>query len=81
MFSSGQRTAVAGAFRLAGYEGPILVAPIVSEDERAFLLDPAALQSIHDRRTLEQVLQQLLGRKVFVVERRDSAWGAPISFE
>jgi hypothetical protein len=29
---------------------------------------------------LEQVLQQLLGRKVFVVQRND-AWGTPVPFE
>jgi hypothetical protein len=35
-FSAGQRAAVASAFKLAGYEGELLVAPIASEDERAF---------------------------------------------
>lgn len=45
MFNDGQRTAVAGAFKLAGYEGPLVVAPVASEDERAFLLDPEALRT------------------------------------
>ena len=80
MFNVGQRAAVVGAFKLAGYEGPLLVAPIVSEDERAFLLEPEALRALRDLRTLEQVLQQLLGRKVFVVER-DDRWGSPTVFE
>jgi hypothetical protein len=62
----------------AGYEGPVLVAPV--EDEGAFLLDSEALRALRHVRTLEQVLQQLLGRKVFVVERTDR-WGTPAPFE
>jgi hypothetical protein len=80
VFNTGQRTAVAGAFKLAGYDGPLLVAPITSDDERAFLLSPEAFTALRDVRTLEQVLQQLLGRKVFVVEHNPQ-WGSPIEFE
>jgi hypothetical protein len=80
VFNIGQRTAVRGAFRLAGYDGPLVTAPVTSEDERAFLLERDALRSLRDVRTLEQVLQQLLGRKIFVVERSD-AWGTPVPFE
>ena len=80
MFSIGQRTAVAGAFKLAGYDGPLVTAPVTSEDERAFLVERHVLSSVGDVRTLEQVLQQLLGRRVFVVEQSD-AWGAPVPFE
>ena len=80
MFNSGQRTAVAGAFTLAGYDGPLSTAPVTSEDERAFLLEPGTLRSLSHVRTLEQVLQQVLGRKVFVVERSDQ-WGTPVPFE
>ncbi len=80
MFNIGQRTAVAGAFRLAGYDGPLVTAPVTSEDERAFLLERDALGSLRDVRPLEHVLQQLLGRKVWVVERSD-AWGTPVRFE
>lgn len=80
MFNIGQRTAVEGAFKLAGYSGPLVTAPVVGEAERAFLLEPAALGRLRDVRTLEQILQQLLGRKVFLVERSD-AWGAPVPFE
>ena len=80
MFSIGQQTAVAGAFRLAGYSGPIFTAPETSGDERAFLVEPEVLQHLREVRTLEQVLQQLLGLKVFVVERSD-AWGTPVPFE
>jgi hypothetical protein len=80
VFNIGQRTAVEGAFRLAGYSGQLVTAPVTSEDERAFLLEPEALGQLRDVRTLEQIVQQLLGRKVFVVERSD-AWGAPVPFE
>lgn len=80
MFDIGQRTAVADAFKLAGYEGPLLIAPVTSEDERAFLLSPEELRLLRDVRSLEQILQQLLGRKVFVVAR-DERWGEPIPFE
>ena len=80
MFSIGQRTAVAGAFKLAGYDGPLVTAPVTSEDERAFLVERHVLRSVGDVRTLEQVLQQLLGRKIFVVEQSD-AWGTPVPFE
>ena len=68
MFNIGQRTAVAGAFKLAGYEGPLVTAPVTSDDERFFLLEPEALASLRDRRILEQVLGQVLGRKVGVME-------------
>jgi hypothetical protein len=80
MFNAGQRAAVAGAFKLAGYEGPLVVSPVVSGDECAFLLDSGALAALRDVRTLEQILQQMLGRKVFVAERRDQ-WGTPEPFE
>jgi hypothetical protein len=76
----GQRTAVAGSFRLAGYDGPLMVGSVTSEDERVFLLDADALSRLRDVRTLEQVLQQLLGRKVWVVER-EPRWGKPVPFE
>lgn len=80
MFTIGQRAAVAGAFTLAGYDGPLFTAPVTSEDERAFLLERDELRSLRDVRVLEQVLQQLLGRKVFVVERAE-VWGSPVPFE
>jgi hypothetical protein len=72
MFNVGQRTAVEGAFRLAGYTGRLVTAPVVSPDERIFLLRPADLEQVRDVRTLEQILQQLLSMKVAVVERRES---------
>jgi hypothetical protein len=80
MFNLGQRTAVAGVFKLAGYEGDLVVAPIASGDERAFLLEPEAFKALRDRDAVEQVLGQLLGRKVWVAERA-AQWGEPIPFE
>jgi hypothetical protein len=80
MFNVGPQAAVAGAFKLAGYDGELRVAPIVSEDERAFLLEPTAFQALRDVRVLEQVVTQLLGRKVHVGPL-DPRWGEPIPFE
>jgi hypothetical protein len=80
MFNLGQRTAVAGAFKLAGYVGNLMVAPVTSEDERVFLLESAAFKALCDRDVLEQVLTQLLGRKVWVAERTEQ-WGESIPFE
>jgi hypothetical protein len=58
-----------------------VVSPRVSpiRPEPAFLLRRQALDALPDVRTLEQVLQQLLGRKVFVVEE-DGRWGEPVPF-
>ena len=79
-FSVGQYAATTAAFKLAGYEGELLVAPITGEDERAFLLALADFRALRDRVALEQVLTQLLGRKVWVAERT-SQWGEPVPFE
>jgi len=79
VFSIGQRAAVVGAFRLAGHEGPLLTTPVTREDESAFLLEQPALNDLRDIGTLERVLQQLLGRKVSLVER-DGRWGEPVPF-
>ena len=80
VFNVGQRAAVVDAFKLAGYDGPLVTAPVTSEDERVFLLERDDLVALWDVRSLEQVLQQVLGRKVWVVERSD-AWGTPVPFE
>jgi hypothetical protein len=80
MFSSGQRAAVAAAFRLAGLVAVPGTAPVDSEDERVFLLD-AGLPATGNLRDLEQILQQLLGRKVWIVERTDKWSPASVPFE
>jgi hypothetical protein len=73
VFNIGQRTAVEGAFKLAGFSGRLVTAPVTSPEERLFMLRPADLEHISDVRTLEQILQQLLGMKVAVCERADSS--------
>jgi hypothetical protein len=70
VFSTGQVAAVRAAFALAGFEGDIRTLPVDSEDERIFVLDQASLLAV-DVRSLEQVLTQLLGRKVWVLESID----------
>jgi len=71
MLSVGQVTAVRGAFSLAGYEGDLRTLPVASEDERIFVLAQRDLLASRDIRTLEQVLQQILGRKVWIVDSID----------
>lgn len=74
MFSIGQRAAVAAAWRLAGSAGVPCVVSVDSEDERIFVLEEHDVDlSDLVARDLEQVLQQLLGRKVAVV-RRSQSW-------
>jgi hypothetical protein len=67
MLSVGQVAAVHGAFSLAGYDGELRTLPVASEDERIFVLPQDQVLALRDVRTLEQVLQQLLGRKVWIV--------------
>ncbi len=69
MFNVGQRAAVASAFRLAGYDGPIHTLPVDDEIERGFVLESEAFRALRDVRDLEQVLAQLLGRKVWAMEQ------------
>jgi hypothetical protein len=71
MFSEGQVTEVRGAFSLAGYDGDVRTLPVTSEDERVFVLPPGDVVVLRDVRTLEQVLQQVLGRKVWVLASID----------
>jgi hypothetical protein len=73
VFNIGQRTAVEGVFRLAGFSGRLVTAPVTSSEERFFMLRPADLERISDVRTLEQILQQLLSKKVAVLERTESS--------
>lgn len=79
-FNVGQRAAVANAFKLADYDGEVLVAPITSGDERVFLLESAAFTRLRHREALEQILTQLLGLKVWIAERTEQ-WPEPTAFE
>ena len=67
MFTEGQVVAVRGAFSLAGYDGKLRTLPVDSEDERIFVLPQDDVLALHDARTLEQELQQVLGRKVWIL--------------
>jgi hypothetical protein len=71
MLSVGQVTAVRGAFSPAGYDGELRTLPITSEDERIFVLAQDDVLALSDIRTLEQVLQQVLGRKVWILDSID----------
>ncbi len=71
MLSVGQVTAVRGAFSLAGYDGDLHTLPVTSEDERIFVLPRSDVLALRDIRALEQVLQQVLGRKVWIVASID----------
>ena len=72
MFTAGQQAAVANAFSQAGYHGPLMIAPVTSEDERIFVLPPDASGELPDRPALERVLQELLQRKVWIMQRSAS---------
>jgi hypothetical protein len=72
VFTVGQQAAVARAFALAGYHGPLMTAPVTSDDERIFLLSPDDFGALSDPPALEQVLQALLQRKVWIVQRSAS---------
>jgi hypothetical protein len=77
VFSAGQVAAVRAAFFLAGYDGELRTMPVDSEDERLFVVDQEVILRM-DVRSLEQVLTQLLGRKVWVL---DSMGNPTVPFE
>lgn len=79
MFNIGQTTAVKGAFALAGYDGPLRTLPIDSEDERFFLLSRRELEHLRQVRILEQVISQVLGRKVAILD--DEPFPQSVPFE
>lgn len=70
MFDVGQRSAVQAAFHLAGYDGELNTLPLDWGDDVCFVLDQDDVLRL-DVRSLEQVLQQLLGRKVWVLASVD----------
>jgi len=79
MFSEGQRAAVRSAFILAGYSGPLMTLPVESEDERWFVLSSEDFERLHCPGDLDQVLTQLLGRKVGVFPLPEDS--SPVPFE
>ena len=67
-FNIGQKTAVANAFSLAGYDGPLRVASDLKSDERIFVVAPEVREGLRDLRRLAQVVAQLLLRKVAITD-------------
>jgi hypothetical protein len=67
VFNVGQRTAVLGAFHLAGFDGRLTTLPADSGDEVCFVVGQDDLLAMKDVRVLEQILQQVLQRKVWVL--------------
>lgn len=78
MFNLGQRAAVRNAFQLAGYEGEIRTLPQASGDEVCFVLHQPDLLGLGDLVALEQLLGQVLGRKVWLLS---SVEDATVAFE
>ena len=66
MFSATQRAAVRAAFQLAGYEGSLNTLPLDSDGEVCFVLDQEDVLRL-DVHLLEQEVQQILGRKIWVL--------------
>jgi hypothetical protein len=79
VFTAGQQAAVANAFSRASYHGPLVTAPVTSGDERVFVLPPDAYAALPDRHALEQFLQELLQRKVWIVEQ-SASWPTTLPF-
>ena len=71
MFNIGQKTAVAGAFKLAGYDVPLTTLRIDDPTERIFVLGEADLAVLREVRTLEQVVGQILGCKAAIIAPRE----------
>jgi hypothetical protein len=79
MFSAVQHAAVANAFVLAGYHGPLVIAPVTSDDERIFVLSPDDFGGLSGRVEVAQALQEILRRKVWIVEQ-SASWPATEPF-
>ncbi len=62
-------------FRSYGYDRPLRIAPLTSEDERIFLLPATAIAAIPEAALTAQ-LQQALGRKVWLTSE-SPRWGEP----
>lgn len=71
MLSQAQVTAVRGAFSLAGFSGDLRTLPVTSDDERIFVLPQDDVLALRDVRTLEQALQRVLERKVWILATVD----------
>lgn len=80
VFTPTQRDEVRRAFDRLSFGGELVTAPVDSEDERVFLLARADLDRLGDVRALEEELQRILRRKVWVAQRTNQ-WGDPVPFQ
>ena len=80
MFKNGERAAVAGAFRLAGYEGELRTLQVDDPTERWFVLAQEELARLRNVSVLEQIVGKVLGCKVAVLQDRDGL-GPYLAFE
>ncbi|HEX8973344.1 hypothetical protein [Oryzihumus sp.] len=71
MFNVGQAASARAAFRLAGYLEPLRTLPVTSGDERIFVLAENDL-TVEQRHDLALVLQNLLQRKVWLIDDKQS---------
>jgi len=72
VFNIGQVTAVRGAFALAGYDGPLRTLAVDDPTERIFVLGQDDALRL-DLVTLEQIVGQVLGIKVWIVSSIEDA--------
>lgn len=72
MLTYDQRLEAARLFAMHGYSQPLVVARVVSDDERIFVVPAGVLAKLPER-TLTIGLQQALHRKVWIVSA-SSSW-------
>jgi hypothetical protein len=71
---------VEGLFAAHGYDGRLKIAQVTSEDERIFVLARDALDSLSDVNVLLISLQEVLRRKVWIVDE-SPAWADVVPFD
>ncbi len=72
MLTDDQRRDAERLFRAHGYDEPLRIAPVTSEDERIFVV-PSEVLAVLPERDLTAELQQALGRKVWICAE-GTAW-------
>ena len=66
MLTEGERDAAARLFAEHGFDQPLVVARVTSDDERIFVVPAEALAKLSEQKLVIE-LQQALGRKVWIV--------------
>jgi len=72
-----ERAEAVRLFSAHGYDAPLRVARVTSEDERVFVVPPAAFAALPEQ-SLAADLQKALGRKVWIVSDSDSWESEPL---